>query len=169
MAHDVSPHQPVGGPVLRALWNQFFPPPRITRDPDFGRLLFSSMPDPDKSYWEGEVYFQPARAKVEVFVDAGEEGPGQPQRDFYRTLEARYDSVQASVAPVLARAYADWLDRAPPDDVFRVFTLSSLSIPRREAPDSEWDMSFECGDDREHLFTVQLRRWTPNEEVGIDG
>ena len=155
--------------MLRALLGWLFPPAPTVEDSVFGRLRFQEMSDPATSYWEGTSVFAPTGAEVEVFVDAGAEGPGENQRELYRTIEARYAETRAALTPLLERAYRDWIEREPPADVWAAFTLGSVSVRRVVRPGIEWELVYECRDDEEHTFTALMRDWQPDPEIRIDG
>jgi hypothetical protein len=155
--------------ILRRTWQRLFPPPLVIDDPFFGRLLFMPMPELNNAYWEGKVRFEPTNAEIEVFVDASEAGPGTKQRAFYQRIQARFGDLCDALDPVLRMSYRAWFDRPAPDAIWDVFTLTSISIPREDSPESEWDISFDCSEDREHMFTVHMVGWTPMKDVTIDG
>ena len=155
--------------MLRDLMRRLFPPAPTLDDPVFGRLRFQATPDPARSYWEGTATFAPVGGEVEVFVDAGIEGPGERQRLLYRSIEARYAELRAALAPLLERAYREWIEREPPADVWSAFTLGAVAVPRSEAPGMEWELVYDCRDDEDHTFTASMRDWRPDSEIRIDG
>jgi hypothetical protein len=143
--------------------------PKRIDDPVFGSLLFMKMSGGRPSYWEGKGVFPPLGAEIEYFVDAEESGPGEPQHRFWRELCDRYAPLAPVLEAQLAAAYSSWLRREPPPAIFRTFSLASVSIPASFSDAAEWDLSFDCRDDEEHLFTVPMKGWSPEGEVSVDG
>jgi hypothetical protein len=138
-------------------------------DPLFGELLFVKTPDATKSYWEGSGVFPATGRRIEYFIRAGEPGPKEDQRSFYRRLAEKYNDLMIGVVPILESSYRDWLDKAESTDVSTKFALSSLSVPEGESNDAEWELSFDCAEDKDHLFSVQMRGWKATGDVSIDG
>jgi hypothetical protein len=143
--------------------------PKRIDHPVFGSLLFMRMPDDTKSYWEGKGVFPPTGAEVEFFIDAGEEGPLQGQEQFWHKLCSTYESLKPNILAELSTSYASWFSRQPPVEVSTVFALSSLSIPRADSPNAAWELTYDCVEDPEHIFTVAMREWRPAGGVRIDG
>lgn len=153
--------------MLKKLFNRR--KPLTMHHPQFGRLTFIRISEPAKSYWEGAGVFPATMTSIEFFIDANEDGPGDSQWNFYVSLSDRYVELCLAIEPVLKQNYEEWLHKPAPDDVWNSFQLSSLSIPRSRDDESDWEMSFECSDDVEHLFTVQMRGMQPAGMITIDG
>lgn len=96
-------------------------------DPRFGPMTFQRMSGTHgPSYWEGSGTF--AGEDVEFFVDAGEEGPSQAQRDRARAIESEWHTLEPRLAAFLA-------NRVPAADLgehsrhLADWSLGSLALP----------------------------------------
>jgi hypothetical protein len=141
--------------------------PKRLEDPIFGRLLFIRAKNPARSYWEGEGAFKPLGTDIEYFIAADETGPGETQRELYRLMASNFDRLFATVAPMLQSEYEASTESSSRPDAAPVFRLSSLSIPRKESDDMEWEMNFSCSDSDDWLFTVQMRGWQPTGSIEV--
>ena len=153
--------------MFRGLRDRFRP--KQMDDQLFGRLLFMKMRDPARSYWEGAGRFASAEHTVEYAIDADEAGPGESQRSLFRRMEAHYAELQILITPLLLREYEAWFQTSLDQDVWTVFRLSHISIPFAESQDMEWDITFDCVADEEHIFVVYMTGWEPTGQVSIDG
>jgi hypothetical protein len=123
--------------------------PRRMDDPRFGRITFQDVPrHPERSYWEAESSFAPAKGSIEFCVTAGGEGPSQLQRDFVTALESRWPSIETRVTEFL---HSRGMTRFPRD-----FRLTLISIPRLPTEPVEWEITF---DERESgdLLELEMR------------
>ena len=155
--------------MLRNLIRRMLPSPLVIDDPTFGRLRFQRTHHSERSYWEGAGVFTPTGTNIEYFIDADEEGPGPEQRALYRVMQSRYPELRLTLTPLLVHAYREWCNEAPPPDIWGVFTLASLSVPRAESPAMHWEMTFDCRDDDEHIFTAVMLGWEVEGPIRIDG
>ena len=135
----------------------------------FGPLTYQRTSDPAQGYWEGSGFFAPVGRTVEWFIDAGLDGPGESQRAFLQELVTRYADVQLSIAPAFNAFFTEWFRRSPPPDWSSVFALTGISVPGDSSLTSEWDLTFDCAEDHEHIFNVPMRGWTPSGPVRADG
>lgn len=151
--------------MLQRLMDRWRPKP--LEDPVFGNLLFIRANEHAGSYWEGRGKFEPLGADIEYFIAADETGPGERQRELYRRIEAKFESMFATLAPVLRREYEAHVNLPCPSKIADAFRLNSLSIPEKEAEDMEWEMDFSCSDSEDWLFTVRMRGWEPTGDVDV--
>jgi hypothetical protein len=135
--------------------------PKRLQDPIFGKLLFMRAKDSARSYWEGKGVFAPLGNEIEFFIEADEAGPGEKQHELYRQIASKFDQLMMTVAPFLQREYEANTNAPCPPDISGVFRLDSLSIPKKESDDMEWEMGFSCNDSDDWLFTMQMRGWQP--------
>jgi hypothetical protein len=115
----------------------------------------------------GRGLFEPVGASVEYDIEADETGPGETQHELYRRIEAKYRDPFTLIAPLLGREYEICVNPTGSFDVARVFSLNSLSIPRRESDDMEWVIDFSCSDSEDWLFTVQMKGWKPTGHISV--
>jgi hypothetical protein len=141
--------------------------PKRLEDPIFGKLLFMRAKNPARSYWEGRGEFGPLRANIEYFIAADETGPGIAQRELYRQIASNFDRLFATLDPMLRREYEANTNLPCPSNITDVFRLNSLSIPKKESDDMEWEMDFSCTDSEDWLFTVQMRGWQPTGRIEV--
>lgn len=124
--------------------------------------------DVKHAYWEGKGFFQPLNREIEYFIDAGKEGPTEEQVAFYKEVENRYEELLKQARVIFDRECGEWLSRDVIEQYEKPYILSSLSIPRMDERPLQWEMSYDCALDVDHLFSVQLRDWHA-EGVTIDG
>ncbi len=141
--------------------------PKRLEDPIFGKLLFVRAQNPDRSYWEGRGHFQPLGADIEYFITADDTRPGETQRELYRQIASNFDRLFATIAPMLRGEYEANTNLPCPPNIGDVFRLNSLSIPKKESDDMEWEMEFSCSDSEDWLFTVQMRGWQPTDCIEV--
>jgi hypothetical protein len=140
---------------------------RRVDDPVFGDLYFVRMRAPSRSYWEGRGLFPATGSSVAYSIEAGEEGPGEAQRELYRRIAANYTELTRVIAPVLRREYEACMAAPASADIAGFFRLDALSVPPCESPTMEWDMDFSCMEDNDFLFTVSFRGWQPTGEISV--
>lgn len=143
--------------------------PKRKADPLFGELVFLRMPQAARSYWQGAGTFPPTRKEIEYFIHAGEEGPVEAQRRFYRELMGRYGPIVSSVLPLLEREWVRWGEGDDVEDAAAAFNLSSLSVPRCESTEEPWELNYICSHGPQILLSVQMVGWTPTGVVTVDG
>ena len=97
----------------------------------------------------------------------GECAPDASPRALCRRIEARWsglrDVVERELSENHQRAFG-----SPPNDVWSTDRLTSLSVPRTEKPDMEWELTFESANEH-RLYTVEMRGWEPVGGVRMDG
>ncbi len=136
-------------------------------DDVFGRLMFVETNNPSDSFWEGRGRFNPINAEVSYNIRAGEAGPGESHRDFYRSIERRYGELLLLVTPLLQRECAAQLAAC---DVYRrqlSFSLDIVDMPEPESESMEWRLVFSCAQWEDALFTVHMKGWQPNGRISV--
>ncbi len=135
---------------------------RRIEDPVFGWLVFNDTPRP---YWEGGGVFPTTGERIEWFVAGGDEGPGEGQRAVFKAIAERFPALRRDVDPFLAPIHGQ-LCLDPEDlDHHRDLPLSSLSVPERESPDMEWELTINCRRGRGGWMPVQMRGWKPTGDI----
>ena len=84
-------------------------------------------------------------------------------------MEQRWDEIWESTRPELVRVGEKWFGGSLPDVPERVFPLLSVSVPRAESDQMEWELGFDFLSDPEHIVTLHLKGWKATGEVTIDG
>jgi hypothetical protein len=136
--------------------------PLRIQDPFFGNLRYQSA-----GFWEGRKRLEPIGADVEVTIDAGEEGPCEANREFYRQLEARYPELEPKIERILFEELKTWDDEAPSGGIREEFTLEGVDVPRVDASPLEWEIIYPSKTTG-HFFSVRMNGWEPV-EVRVDG
>lgn len=131
-------------------------------DPFFGRLRYQRA-----GFWEGKKRLDPLGAEIEVTIDAGEEGPAEAHREFYRQLEARYAELEPRIAKVLFEELMRWEDEPPAGGMRDEFSLEGIDVPRADASTLEWEL-FYPSKTTGHFFCVRMNGWEPV-GVRVDG
>ena len=118
--------------------------------------------------WEGGGYFAPVRHEVEWAVDAGPDGPGEPQRAFFGALAGRYADVFPAILEVLLPHAAEWED-TPLDGsrLAALLTLTYFDVPAAETPSISWILTYDSGLRGCPCFDVRMRGWAPTGEVEV--
>ena len=138
-------------------------------DPVFGRLVFRRFKEnPEYSCWRGASVFGPVGAKVALHIDADEAGPGETQRALYRQIEARWDELRNAAAGELILWHKDVAEEAL-TDVWSVYRLAEVNVPRRESPAMVWRLGFDSTADPNHLYVVDFKGWEPTGAVAQEG
>jgi hypothetical protein len=127
--------------------------PRTIVDPVFGTLR------QEQSKWTGEVRFSPAGKVVFVNVEAGDEGPSEDQRAFYRRVEVKYpelaEPVEQALLKLVESAGAGPVSEAHFDD----FTLDMVGINGHSGGPVTWDLWFGWAYDPERVLTLYMEDW----------
>jgi hypothetical protein len=137
-------------------------PPELLH-PVFGRIVYV-----DEGIWEmGKVFFAPIKKEVEVIINAGPEGPGQPHLQFLAELEQRWPSLLAAWEPLLRAALVDWIENPESGDIWKRVEVESIEIFPGLKPAQQWDFMFWC-QEAGHWPIFTMLDWTP-QSCGIDG
>jgi hypothetical protein len=143
---------------------------RTIDDPVFGRLSFKrDREDVNESRWEGEVVFAPTGSKIELRIYGDEGGPGDGQRELFRMIEARWSELRALCGAELTSFHSEALEEEPPADLWSVYTLARVTVPRRESEDMLWRLGFDSTQDANHVYTVEFQGWSPTGELRPEG
>lgn len=135
--------------------------PKKVSDPVFGDLSYMG------GYWEGKGIFPATGSPIEWFVDAGEDGPGEPQRALFGRLVERYPKLLPAVLAALAEHIAAWRDESSSQDLSSSLRLVAVSIPESESPAMEWDLSFDSELRGSPHFAVSMKGWEPAGPVEV--
>ena len=143
---------------------------RTIEDPVLGRLTFKrDRDDASESQWEGELVFAPTGSKIEIHVYGDETGPGDGQRELFREIEARWSELRALCGTELASFHSGVLEEDAPADLWSVYALARVTVPRRESEDMLWRLGFESTQDANHIYTVEFEGWSPTGELRPEG
>lgn len=145
-----------------------FSPLRRTH-PLLGQLTYMRMPDEGRSYWEGRVPFGPSETDIEIFITGGESGPGESQLACFREITRRFADLWPQFEERFAAFQSEGLQKPALAPYSRYYTVTSMSIPPALAPDMEWEVSFDSQQDKEHLYTFEMRGWRVVGDVRLDG
>jgi hypothetical protein len=137
--------------------------------PHFGPLTYMRMPDEARSYWEGRLSFGPSDTEIEVFVDGGESGPSDSQLACFKEIARRFPELWPQFEERFASFQLEWIRKPAAAAYSELYTVTSMSIPRALTADMEWEISFDSQQDKEHLYTIEMRGWTAIGEVRVDG
>ncbi|MDP2178492.1 hypothetical protein [Methylicorpusculum sp.] len=130
--------------------------PLVIEDTFFGSLTYIKLPKGRISYWEAKHVFLPTNREVELFIDAPapEQPPNEVQRQFFLTVDHRFNEILSAAEAVLRPQFEEWCCQ-PLAEPFEVeFTMTSFSIPAASLEQANWEISFESKADANHLFTV---------------
>jgi hypothetical protein len=118
-------------------------------DPLLGELRYLR----DAKFWEGKINFQPLQKEVEILIDGEPAGPSEQQKQFYKTIESRYDHLWPNVDDKL-KSEAD----AVKLEKINSFELVCISIPQDPNANS-FELSYEANPESWH-FTVTIENWS---------
>lgn len=133
----------------------------------FDLLEFRTREDPSSNYWEGPVPFS-GPSTIDLWLEAGEHGPTDQQREHYRDLVGRFDEVASTVWPELGRAYEEWFNRRLPVPPDRWFEPALLKLPC-DGRLGEWELAFTARDCPQFLFSAIMSGWRCVDVAVLDG
>jgi hypothetical protein len=123
------------------LFNLFKKPSKI-QDDTFGEMVFSGFKDASKNFFEGQGLFKPQQKMIGFTIDADASGPTREQKDFYHSIEEKYEQIKAAIIPLLNSALIDWYEGNKIEDFDKEFELESIVIPRMDKAPVEWSMAY---------------------------
>jgi len=130
-------------------------------DPLFGTLIYFPM----TKTWSGKIQFAPLDREIEILIDAGDSGPTESHREFFRTLVTRWPEIQNAIGDILFPPMKKWAkadyDESNP---WAYFDLRGIRVPSLATEPVEWAISYWCPSNR-HYFDVQMSGWKPD---GLD-
>lgn len=130
-------------------------------DPVFGEIT-------NEDYaWIGKVFFAPVGREVDVIIDAGEAGPTEKQRQFYKAVEQEYPRHLEAIGAALFERFRIWKTGVPRAAMWQKLELECINIPSCEATPAEWELSYWCAV-VDHSFDVGLRDWDI-EYISVNG
>lgn len=148
------------------LFNLFKKPLRI-QDETFGKMMYSKFKDTSKNFFEGQGLFKPQQKTIGFTIDADESGPTKDQKDFYHSIEKKYEQIKAAMLPLLNRELIDWYDGNKIEDFDNEFELESIVIPRMDKAPVEWSLIY-VAKKIKHWATIEFVDLEPK-HVLIDG
>jgi len=138
-------------------------------DPFFGKMIFSDFKkNPDKNYFECSRHFKPTDDLIEIGIEGNETGPTAIQKDFFRSIEARYNEVIASVKPCIESEFKNWKEDFNIADFRKEFKAVYLFLPRCEKVPIVWEIAFETEHDLNHTITITMADLNAT-SIHIDG
>ena len=145
--------------MFKWLTKQFAP--KKLNDPVLGSLLYMG------GYWEGEGYFPATGNQIEWFVDANENGPGEPQRQLLHEINKRYSELETVAFEAMLEHIVEWVKPKPTPSLSEVLKLTAISIPSTETPDMKWTLMYESSLRGEPCFDVEMIEWKPSGNVEV--
>jgi hypothetical protein len=136
--------------------------PKTMNDSVFGMITFCRG-----QVWIGYVNFLSRARKIQVKITAGELGPNETQRQFFHQIEQKYPELSTDAAELLLETYRNYRPETSDDEVWNIFRLAGVSIPASMTP-GEWQLSFDCNDDKDHSFDVIFKGWEA-QTIAING
>jgi len=89
------------------------------------------------------------------------------QKDFYRSLEQRYDQLKSTLIPHLNKELTDWYAGRSIEDFDQEFDLEHLEIPSMEDQPVKWSICY-VAKKIHHWATIDLIDFEPV-QIQIDG
>jgi len=130
-------------------------------DPLFGPLVYFPM----TKTWAGKIQFAPLDREVEILIDAGDSGPTESHREFFRALTARWPEIRDAIGDILFPPMKKWAKKDyDENNPWAYFDLRGLRIPSLATEPVEWAISYWCPSNY-HYFDVQMSGWKPE---GLD-
>ncbi|WP_460501935.1 hypothetical protein [Hymenobacter agri] len=145
-----------------------------TGDAFFGPLLREEFDARTGHAWfvAESVLFTPTGRRIVCALDAPATGPTETQREFFRCLERRYDSLVSQLILVFEQTLQYHVPQFRIRDFATEFQLEEISLPHIPAAHSgpvHWEWSFSTVHDRTHTFTVYMHGDIPDPTVVMDG
>jgi hypothetical protein len=134
------------------------------QDPFFGLIRYQKV-----GFWEGKKNFSPLHREYEITIDGDESRPTESQRQFYREIESRYETLQEAIIHDLLQQLQNWVEEIQinESEVWEHFTLDGFGIPDLDAGKKDWELVYEFKDDG-HYFCIMMNGWDI-EGIRIDG
>lgn len=146
----------------------FGKPTKIEHD-FFGPMVyFKDKKEPVKSYFECRRYFAPAEKIIEIGIDGNESGPTSVQIDFFKRIEDNYSKISQSIIPLIEDEFKNWKEGFKIANFQKEFEAVYLQLPRCEDKPIAWEIVFESGHDKNHVFTLIMSDLEAK-EILIDG
>lgn len=141
----------------------FFKKPVKIQDEVFGELTI------DKGFVSGcDCFFKPLDKNIECLIDAGENGPNEEQRNFYKSIEQNYPLLRQKIVPIMLDTFQNWKEDFEIKDFDSEFSLSSISLPKIDATPVVWQVCYSSIHD-DHDFTIKVVDLNPEDRIAIDG
>ncbi|WP_024955859.1 hypothetical protein [Sulfurospirillum arcachonense] len=130
--------------------------------PFFGKMLYA------EGYWEvSELTFN-QYSNLGITVNASENDPFEPHENFTKSILSNLDETIQKLKPKISKEFESFLQKPVPDNFFDEFTLVGLSTPENGDTNNDWEISFDCKSDQNHMFTVYFENGVAS-EVSVDG
>lgn len=133
-----------------------FKKPTILYDEFFGALRFMDFKDASKTYFEGKGHFAPTNNETEFLIRAGQDGPTEKQRQFYKELQVNFTHYIEKIKPLIEDEFRNWKDNFTIKDFNKEFELVCITIPRIDNQPLIWDMAFTTIHDLNHQVTIDF-------------
>jgi hypothetical protein len=133
-------------------------------DPVFGSMRFMGQ---KLGYWEAKAYFAPMASTVELFVEANTDDCFEAQHHFYEFLTREWSEIAANIAPKLREIWERVNQRQMGPDIWKEFTVDSISIPKSVPETANWTLSSSSKSNEGLSFWVELKGKVP-ESVSYD-
>ncbi|MFG6490585.1 hypothetical protein ACG04R_28235 [Roseateles sp. BYS78W] len=120
------------------------------------------------NYWEieRELLNQPFTLFIET---VGEQPPTDQQVEFFLKFARNNDAAFATAAPLLVPEYERWVKGSFPAQWREAFQFVAMTVPLDADDKNDWDLSFECLQDKDrHNFCCRMQGGTAV-EVQVDG
>jgi hypothetical protein len=133
--------------------------PKEIDDPFFGHLRFTW----DYRYpctWRGSLYFKPTEERIEIYVGGpGQDNPTEKEHEFYRGVEAKYQSLAKDAARELSAYMRKFRPGFRRTDVWREFKLRALQIPNcNMARPWHWNLTY-SHESNPKQFSILMLDW----------
>ena len=126
--------------------------PLKLNDPVFGQIIFTG-----KNNWEAKKKASFEGGNPEIWIDAGEDGPIEEQRQFYKKIVGGYKELWPRIADAFAKHVEDINSSAY---VLNNFTPSILYIPQpREDGTFFWKIWYDRKGDEHWGYGVEIDGW----------
>ncbi|MBB6329027.1 hypothetical protein FHS59_004691 [Algoriphagus iocasae] len=131
-------------------------------------MLHLTFKDKSKNYYECNRQFHPKGSEIELGVEGDENGPKQNQKDFFLSIEKKYDEIVISIGPKIEVEFKNWKEDFRIKDFKKEFRPVYMFLPRCDKQPITWEIAFESDHDLNHLFTVKMKDMSAI-KVSIDG
>lgn len=135
--------------------------PRILIDPYFGSVELN------KGHWIGKINFPPIQRQIDFALAAGDEGPKEDQRDFFRRIVENYSYLREQHRSFFLSNYGSSPDKPSPDELFNSLELQFIYLPAIIDGPRIWEMTYTTNLE-DHLIIPRFTDMTFLDE-GWDG
>jgi hypothetical protein len=127
--------------------------------PYFGHLKYD-FSGRNMMSWKGSVYFNPTQEPIEICVRRNRnETPTEKDWEFFKEIEENYLELMRIIAEEDLFPYMKSIQKDfNRDDIWRVFSLVAITVPKNEGDNRHWNLDYKSSLDSRH-YSILMVNW----------